>query len=76
MRRAALLVLLVIGGLLAVCGFAARFEDERTTDHLPPTISANRSGVLEPVNWRAVAAVATVVGGGLLGGVLVWRRSR
>jgi len=70
-------VFLVIGGLLAVFSFAARFEDERMFDGDPPlAVAPNPSGVLEPVNWRAVAAVATVVGGGVLVGVLVWRRSR
>jgi hypothetical protein len=77
MRRAALLVLLMIGGLLAVLGFAARFEDERMFDAKPPlAVAPNPSGVLEPVNWRAVGAVATVIGGGLLVGVLVRPRSR
>jgi hypothetical protein len=80
MRRAALLVLLVIGGLLAVFGFAARFEDDRTIDGYGRNgelaFAYNPSGVLEPVNWRAVGAVATVIGGGLLVGILVRPRSR
>jgi len=76
MRRAALLVLLVIGSLLAVLGFAVRFEDERMVyGSLQLAVDPHPSGVVERVNWRAVGAVATVIGGGLLG-ILVRPRSR
>jgi hypothetical protein len=80
MRRAALIVVLLVGGLLAVFSFAGRFEDERTIDGYGRNgelaFAYNPSGVLEPVNWRAVGVVATVIGGGVLVGVLISRRSR
>jgi hypothetical protein len=70
-------VLLVIAGGLAVLCLAARFEDERMVYGSPQLAPApHPSGVLEPVNWRAVAAVAAGVGTGVLVGVLVWPRSR
>jgi hypothetical protein len=63
MRRAVLLVLLVICGLLAVLASAVRFEDERMVYARPQlAVDPHPSGVVEPVNWRAVGAVATVIG--------------
>jgi hypothetical protein len=77
MRRAALLVLLVIGGLLAVLGSAVRFADERMVyAGTQLAVDPHPSGVVEPMNWRAAGAVATVIGSGLLVGILVRPRSR
>jgi hypothetical protein len=77
MRQAALLVLLAIGVLLAAFSFARRFEDERMVYTHPQLASnPNPSGVVEPIDWRAAAADAAVVSGGVLVGALFWRRFR